>query len=173
MTQILLPSAPMPSRAGVALFPPLTRATLITSLTAGIVADLVWELWARVITPTLPGVGGPLEPAALVQSVFGFESLLWGEVIHLMVGFVFYPIGYLFIARPLQRALLPGLPWWLTGAGFGVGLWIFALYVMAHLIAGLPPFLGFIPLAWASCAGHIIFGLAVALVVRMREAQAS
>ena len=38
---------------------------------------------------------------------------------------------------------LPALPWWLVAAGYGVGLWIFALYVMAHLIAGLPAFLGF------------------------------
>ena len=40
---------------------------------------------------------------------------------------------------------------------------------MAHLIAGLPAFLGFIPLAWASLAGHVIFGLVVGFVVRRRE----
>ena len=157
---------PEPTRSP---FPPLTGATLVTSLLAGAAADVTWEFWARVITPSLPGVGGPLEPAALVQSVFGFEHLLAAEVIHLVVGLVFYPLGYLFIARPLQRLVLPRLPWWLTAAGFGVGLWIFALYVMAHLIAGLPPFLEFIPLAWASLAGHILFGLVVGAVVRLRE----
>ena len=52
----------------------------------------------------------------------------------------------------------------LTGLGFGVGLWIFALYVMAHLIAGLPAFLGFIPLTWASLVGHLLFGTVVAFV---------
>lgn len=152
-----------------ALLPPLTKRSAVTSLMAGIAADVTWEFWARVITPMIPGVGGPLQPAALVQSVFGLQSLFLAEVIHLVVGFVFYPIGYLFIARPLQRAILPGLPWWLTAIGFGIGLWIFALYVMAHLIAGLPAFLDFIPLAWASFAGHILFGLVVALVVRARE----
>jgi hypothetical protein len=157
---------PEPTRSP---FPPLTGATLVTSLLAGAAADVTWEFWARVITPSLPGVGGPLEPAALVQSVFGFEHLLAAEAIHLIVGLVFYPLGYLFIARPLQRLVLPRLPWWLTAAGFGVGLWIFALYVMAHLIAGLPPFLEFIPLAWASLAGHILFGLVVGAVVRLRE----
>ena len=45
------------------LFPPLTRDLAVTSLIAGIAADLTWEFWARVITPFLPGVGGPLEPA--------------------------------------------------------------------------------------------------------------
>ena len=50
------------------LFPPLTRATFATSLLAGLAADFTWEIWARVITPHLPGIDGPLEPAALVES---------------------------------------------------------------------------------------------------------
>ena len=121
------------------------------------------------ITPFLPGVGGPLEPAALVQSVFGLDSRFVAELIHLVVGFVFYPLGYLFVARPLAQAIMPQLPWWIVAAGFGVGLWIFALYVMAHLIAGLPAFLDFIPLAWASFGGHVIFGIVVGAVVKWRE----
>jgi hypothetical protein len=44
---------------------------------------------------------------------------------------------------------------------------------MAHLIAGLPAFLDFIPLAWASFGGHVIFGLVVGLVVRLREERAA
>ena len=117
----------------------------------------------------LPYVGGPLQPASLVQSVFGFNNLALAELIHAVVGIVFYPIGYLFIARPLQRAVLPGLPWLLTALGFGTGLWIFALYVMAHLIAGLPAFLGWAPLTFASLGGHLLFGLVVGAVVKWRE----
>jgi hypothetical protein len=152
------------------LFPPITGRLLVTILMAGLAADLLWEVWARGVTPLL--VGGPLEPAALVQSVFGLSSRFAAEVIHFVVGVVFYPIGYLFIARPLQRLILPSLPLFLTGVGFGIGLWVFALYVMAHLVAGLPAFLGFIPLAWASLGGHILFGLVVAYVVAWREARA-
>ncbi|MBV9079201.1 MAG: hypothetical protein JO048_17190 [Methylobacteriaceae bacterium] len=159
----------MPPDRTASLFPSLTQRTAVSALIAGFAADVTWEVWARLVTPLLPGVGGPLEPAALVQSVFGFQSLFWGEVIHLVVGFIFYPIGYLFIARPLQRAVLPGLPWPVTAIGFGVGLWIFALYVMAHLIAGLPAFLDFIPLAWASLGGHVVFGLVVGAVIRARD----
>ncbi|PND21844.1 hypothetical protein CN934_10985 [Ensifer sp. MMN_5] len=140
---------------------------LATIVLAGLAADLAWEFWARVITPML--VGGPLEPAALVQSVFGFQNRFLAEAIHAVVGVVFYPIGYLFIARPLQRLILPGLPLILTALGFGTGLWIFALYVMAHLIAGLPAFLGFIPLTWVSLAGHLLFGVVVAFVVDWHE----
>lgn len=162
-------ATPMPKAS---LFPPLTANLLVTALLAGVAADLTWEFWARVITPLLPGVGGPLEPAALVQSVFSLKSRLAGEIIHLVVGFAFYPMGYLFVARPVARAIVPALPWWIVAAGFGVGLWIFALYVMAHLVAGLPAFLGFIPLAWASLAGHVLFGLVVGAVVSWREARA-
>ena len=149
------------------ILPRMSGALVITILLAGAAADLTWEFWARIITPML--VGGPLQPAALVQSVFGFQNIGLAELIHAIVGVVFYPIGYLFIARPLQRMIFPNLPLLLTGIGFGVGLWVFALYVMAHLIAGLPAFLGFIPLTWASLAGHILFGVVVAYVVRYRE----
>ncbi|WP_209011739.1 hypothetical protein [Roseibium aggregatum] len=149
------------------LFPPLTAATLLTAVLAGIAADLTWEIWARGITPFW--VGGPLEPAALVQSVFGLKNHFLAELIHGVVGVLFYPLGYLFIARPIARVVTPFLPWWIVGLGFGVGLWIFALYIMAHLFAGLPPFLGFITLAWASLVGHLLFGLVTAAVVRWRE----
>src|SRR3712207_4737579 len=125
-------STPMPVPRPV--LPPLTRETLATALIAGVAADLTWEFWARVVTPFLPGVGGPLEPAALVQSVFGLSSRLAGEIIHLVVGFALYPLGYLFVARPIANLLVPGFPWWIVATGFGIGLWIFALYVMAHLI---------------------------------------
>ncbi len=149
------------------LVPAITVRVLITAILAGAAADLAWEFWARVITPFW--VGGPLQPAALIQSVFGFRNLFAAEVIHGVTGVVFYPLGYLFFARPVARAVTPFLPWWIVGIGFGIGLWVFALYVMAHLLAGLPPFLGFITLTWASLVGHMIFGLVTAAVVRWRE----
>ncbi|MBP1886609.1 hypothetical protein [Sinorhizobium mexicanum] len=149
------------------IFPEIQPSLGRIIVLAGLAADVTWEIWARLFTPLL--VGGPLEPAALVQSVFGFNNLLLAESIHAVVGIIFYPIGYLFIARPLQRLIFPTLPLLLTGIGFGTGLWIFALYVMAHLFAGLPPFLGFITLTWASLIGHILFGTVIAFVVRLME----
>lgn len=146
------------------LFPAIRPGLLRTVLAAGLAADITWEIWARLITPLL--VGGPLEPAGLVQSVFGFHNLFLAELIHAVVGIVFYPLGYLFIARPLQRLIFPRLPLVFTGLGFGVGLWVFALYVMAHLFAGFPAFLDFHPIAWASLAGHLLFGTIVAHVVK-------
>ncbi|WP_168879332.1 hypothetical protein [Rhizobium sp. P28RR-XV] len=149
------------------VFPDIQPTLARTIVLSGLAADITWEIWARIITPLW--VGGPLEPAALVQSVFGFNNLLLAELIHAVVGIILYPIGYLFIARPLQRLIFPRLPVLLTGIGFGTGLWVFALYVMAHLFAGLPAFLGFITLTWASLIGHILFGTVVASVVRLTE----
>lgn len=148
-------------------FPPFDLRLLLTVLIAGVVGDLCWEIWARGITPLW--VGGPLEPAGLVQSVFGLKSRFVAEIIHLFVGVVAYPLGYLYIARPLAQALFPFLPWWVAGLGFGVGLWVFALYIMAHLFAGFPPFLGFITLTWASLIGHLLIGLVYAGIVKYRE----
>ncbi len=159
------------TRLSAPLVPVLDRSTLVTALLAGIAADVTWEVWARLLTPLW--VGGPLEPASLVQSVFGLQSRLLAEVIHLVVGFAFYPLGYLFIARPIARLVAPWAPWWLVALGYGIGLWIFALYIMAHLIAGLPAFLGFIPLTWASLVGHLLFALVLACVVRWRESGAA
>ncbi len=140
---------------------------LVTILLAGLAAEVIWEVWARLITPLW--VGGPLEPAALVQSVFGLSDRTVAELIHVMVGLIAYPFGYIFIAKPIARAFFPFLPWWIVALGYGVGLWVFALYIMAHLFAGLPPFLGFIPLTWASLVGHVLFGLAVGTVVKLRH----
>ncbi|MTH97835.1 hypothetical protein E1297_17705 [Roseibium sp. RKSG952] len=145
----------------------MTLATLVTAVLAGVAADATWEIWARYLTPFW--VGGPLQPAALVQSAFGFQNWALAEAIHLIVGVVFYPLGYLFLARPIARVVTPFFPWWIVGIGFGVGLWAFALYVMAHLIAGLPPFLGFIQLTWASLVGHVLFGVVAASIIEWRE----
>ncbi|WP_424932123.1 hypothetical protein [Amaricoccus macauensis] len=151
-------------------FPVLNRSLIVTLLLAGLAADIAWEVWARGITPLL--IGGPLEPSALVRSVFGIQSKGLSEAIHIITGLVFYPIGYLFIVRPLQKMVLPSLPALLTGAAYGVALWVFALYVMAHLVAGFPPFLNFGNLAWVSLAGHVLYGVIVALVVDMRARRA-
>jgi hypothetical protein len=138
-----------------------------TILLSGIASEIVWEVWARLITPLW--VGGPLEPAALVQSVFGLSSRFAAELIHFMVGLLAYPFGYIFIALPIARTIVPFLPWWMVALGYGVGLWVFALYIMAHLFGGQPPFLGFIPLTWASLVGHLLFSLAGASVVKARH----
>ena len=56
-----------------------------------------------------------------------------------------------------------------ASAVYGVALWVFALYIMAHLIAGNPPFLGFTGITWVALVGHVVFAVVAAWVVRWRE----
>jgi len=139
---------------------------VLTTLLAGIASVIVWEIWARGITPLW--IGGPLEPAGLVQSVLGLSDRMAAEAVHLFTGLIAYPFAYIFIVLPVARAVLPGLPWWIVALGYGVALWVFALYVMAHLAAGFPPFLGFGDLTWASLIGHLLLALAGGAVVKAR-----
>ena len=56
----------------------LPDARILAALVAGgIAADLVWELWARVITPFF--VGGPLQPASLILSLFRLPIEYYGH----------------------------------------------------------------------------------------------
>ncbi|MGF1529332.1 MAG: hypothetical protein ACFCBW_21500, partial [Candidatus Competibacterales bacterium] len=73
------------------------------------------------------------------------------------------------VARPLARTVTPWLHEFLVAVVYGVVLWVFALYVMAHLVAGNPPFLGFAQIAWVALVGHILFALVAAWVIAWRE----
>ena len=64
---------------------------------------------------------------------------------------------------------MPSLPWFVTGAAYGVVLYVFAMYVMAHLFAGFPPFFGFNGLSQSSLIGHTMLGVAIAGVVNARD----
>lgn len=132
-------------------------------LAGGAAGLLVWEVFARLIAPLW--IGQPLNPEGLVQAALGVESNALAMVIHVVTGVVAFPVGYVLVARPVARLVLPRLHWAILGAVYGVGLWVFALLVMAHWFAGFPAFLDFQPIAWASLAGHVLFGLALAAVM--------
>lgn len=132
---------------------------LLGALVAGgIAADLCWEFWARVITPVF--VGGPLQPAALILSLFRLpvEYYPHAEVLHLMTGALFYPLLMWAI-----RTFIYGGGAIVDGVIIGLFTWFLALGVFAPL-AGLPFMLGFIKLAWFSGIGHLAYGLVLATV---------
>lgn len=145
---------------------PDTR-TMLRLVAAGLAATLVWELWARVVTAAV--IGGPLEPAALILTLFRLpgEYRPAAEALHLTTGFLFYPILFLLIRRFVYSGgrLVDGLV-------IGVVTWILALGVFAPL-AGLPFMLGFIPLAWMSGIGHVVFGLVLSYVFAALTARRS
>ena len=144
------------------------KRTIFTLLSAGALATVVFDAFGQGLSPLLGYA--KLAPVGLasqtLKQVFGASPAGAAYLLHIMTGLVAYTLGYFLIARPVQRAVLPRLHWSVTAAVYGVALWVFALYIMAHLVAGNPPFLGFGPLTWVALAGHIIYGLALAAVMR-------
>lgn len=131
---------------------------IVLLVAAGLAADVVWEFWARVVTAAI--IGGPLQPASLILGLFRLPESYRGfaEALHLTTGFLFYPLLYLAIRRLVYSggALVDGLV-------IGVATWILALGIFAPL-AGQPFMLGFIPLAWMSGIGHVLYGLTLSFL---------
>lgn len=159
----------------------IQRAAL-TILLAGALSLVVWEIWSKVLAPFY--MGGTLSPVGLVKSSLGIGKESFAPVLsassnavgnavanglHLFTGFIAYPAAYLFAARPISRSVMPALPWWITGTVFGVALYVFAMYIMAHFFAGFPPFFGFNGLSQASLIGHVAVGITIASVVEARD----
>ncbi|MEO0378937.1 MAG: hypothetical protein AAF252_01625 [Pseudomonadota bacterium] len=148
------------------------KRTVFTLLSAGALATVAFDTFGQALSPLfgyakLAPVG--LAGATLKQ-VFGANPSGAAYLLHSITGLVFYTLGYFLIARPVQRMVLPHLHWSLTAAAYGVALWIFALYFMAHLVAGMPAFLGFTGITWVALWGHVIFALVAAAVIEARGA---
>ena len=152
-------------------FPAIDRRTVATLLIAGAVATLAFDAFGQGLSPLLGFAA--LAPVPLAQSVlktvFGLESAPAAHLLHYFTGLAAYALGWMLVARPLARRIAPGLPWWLAAVAYGAALWVFALYVMAHLVAGLPAFLGFTGIAWVALIGHVLYAVVLAAVVEARR----
>ncbi|MEM7642261.1 MAG: hypothetical protein AAF366_06995, partial [Pseudomonadota bacterium] len=144
--------------------------TALTVLMAGAFATIAFDLFGQGLSP-LAGFA-KLAPVGLASStlkaIFGAAPRGAADTLHILTGLIAYPLGYLLIARPLAAKVVPWMHWSLVAAAYGVGLWIFALYVMAHLVAGMPAFLGFTGITWVALWGHVLFGVVAALVIELR-----
>ena len=138
--------------------PPLTPRTITTIAAAGNAGLVAWEVFARLIAPLIWGLSP--DPTQLIEAALGIGGG-GAQLLHIATALIFFPAGYVLVARPLAAAILPALPWLALAAGYGVALWVFAMYVMASLVAGMPPFLEFGPVAWASLFGHLAMGIAL------------
>lgn len=138
-------------------------------IASGVAGLVTWEMFSRLIAPMW--IGGPLDATGLIQMSLGLSETP-AELLHLLTGIVVFPVGYFLVVHPLVARIVPFLPWPAQGLGYGVALWVFAMFVMASLIGGAPAFLGFQPLTWASLAGHMLMGLAISGVaaIPMRRA---
>ncbi|QUJ76506.1 hypothetical protein KDD17_16800 [Sulfitobacter albidus] len=149
------------------------KRTLFTLLAAGSIATIAFDAYGQGISPAI-GMA-KLAPVGLanatLNTVFGSVPSGMAYLLHMLTGTVFYVLGYFLVARPLQRAVLPQLHWSVTAALYGLGLWIFALYIMAHLVAGMPAFLGFTGITYVALYGHVLYALVAAWVIEAHGLQ--
>ena len=147
--------------------------TAWTILIAGALATIAFDFFGKGLAP-LFGFA-KLAPVPLAQStlkvVFGDVPGGAADALHILTGLLAYPLGYFLVARPIATRLTPWLHWSIVAVVYGIGLWIFALYVMAHLVAGNAPFLGFTGITWVAFWGHILFALVAAAVIERRGAR--
>ncbi|MEM8789535.1 MAG: hypothetical protein AAGE76_14840 [Pseudomonadota bacterium] len=156
--------------------------TLWTLLIAGALATVAFDLFGQTISPLLksiasPWLGAKLAPVPLATGALAKLTGVPGKELsalglpyglHTLTGLLLYPAGWLLAVRPIWRATLPSVPWIVPAVAYGVALWVFALYVMAHLVVGNPPFLGWGSITWVALWGHILFAVVAAGVIQMR-----
>lgn len=116
---------------GAATFsnPPVPSVATLGKLFAGGLAGLiVWEIWAKVLTP--PVAGFPLEPPALVATLIarwtGVQvSSATATALHYAVGIIGYPIVYWVISRGFRA--------W--AGTFDILVWVLMTLAVAWLAA--------------------------------------
>ena len=145
----------------------MTRTNIWTILTAGALATLAFDFFGQALAPMLGYA--KLAPVGLAQAtvktVFGAAPKGAGDAVHIINGLLIYSLGYVLVARPLQQKIMPKLHWGLTALAYGIGLWVFALYGVAHLIAGNKPFLGWTGITWVALWGHILYAMVAVFVI--------
>ncbi len=138
---------------------------------SGVVATIAFDLWGQLISPALGFAS--LSPHGLARSLLGRLGLPDGEFagyfVHFyLVGLIGYPLGWLYVFRPLWRRVIGGGGWLLPSAVYGFGLWVFAIGGITA-VAGLPLFLNFTGITWVALVGHVIYGIVmVATMQRIR-----
>lgn len=144
---------------------------LFIAILSGSVATVAFDLFGQSLSPLL---GLPkLAPVGLakgvLKAVFGAGPTPVAHMLHIFTGVLGYSIGWLLIVRPLGKKLLPSLPEMFLAVAYGVALWVFGLFILAHFVAGMPAFLGFSTITWVALFGHILFAVVLAFVANRCE----
>ncbi|MEM6578222.1 MAG: hypothetical protein AAF678_07005 [Pseudomonadota bacterium] len=144
--------------------PAINVHTIALILLSGAIGTMAFDIFGRALSPMLGFAS--LAPVGLARGFLGTLGLPngapYGHLMHLfLVGMIAYPVGWLFVARPIITRVLPNLPWILGATAYGVGLWVFAIGGIATF-AGNPPFLNFTGITWVALAGHVFYAIAAA-----------
>ncbi|MEM7642680.1 MAG: hypothetical protein AAF366_09140 [Pseudomonadota bacterium] len=149
--------------------PSISVQTLGLMFIAGFFATMAFDLWGQVISPALGFA--TLSPHGLAKSLLGTVGLPNGDFagyfVHFyLVGLIGYPVGWLFVFRPLwARVLGDAGGWFVQSAVYGYGLWVFAIGGIT-MIAGLPFFLNFTGITWVALVGHVLYGIVMVAAMR-------
>ena len=150
----------------------MTRSlpSVLTIIVAGALATIAFDAFGKVLAPMFDYAR--LSPVGLagsvIKSVFGAGYRPGAEALHIAAGLLPYPHGWLLLARPIWQATLPQVPAVGVASAYGVVLWVFALYGMAHLVAGMKPFLGFTGITWVALWGHVVYALVMVAGLELR-----
>lgn len=144
---------------------------LAAILLSGAAGTIAFDIWGQAISPML-GLAA-LAPEGLARSLLGKFGLPngapAGKLMHLfLVGLIAYPVGWLCIFEPIQRKLVPALPWLISATLYGVALWVFAIGGITT-IAGLPTFLNFSGITWVALAGHVLYAIFAVMTCKYLE----
>lgn len=145
--------------------PALNVATLGVMFIAGFFATNAFDLWGQLISPAMGFAN--LSPHGLAKSLLGSFGLPNGDFagyfVHFyLVGLIGYPVGWLYIFKPVWKALAGDrFGWFAASAVYGFGLWLFAIGGITF-IAGLPFFLDFTGITWVALIGHVLYGVVLA-----------
>lgn len=149
--------------------PSLTIGTLGAMFISGFFATNAFDLWGQLVSPALGFAN--LSPHGLAKSLLGRFGLPNGDFagffVHFyLVGLLGYPIGWIYIFKPLWVGVIGDrLGWFLPSVLYGFGLWIFAIGGIT-LLAGLPFFLNFTGITWIALIGHVPYGVVLVAVLR-------
>ena len=137
---------------------------------AGAAATMAFDLWGQVVSP---GIGwANLSPYGLARSLLATFGLPNGDFagffVHFyLVGLVGYPVGWLYVLRPLWgRVAGAAGGWFLPATVYGLGLWVFAIGGVTA-IARLPVFLNFTGIAWVALIGHVVYAIVLVAVMQI------
>ncbi|MGR3650989.1 MAG: hypothetical protein ACU0B5_03820 [Roseovarius sp.] len=152
------------------ILPSRFAQTLGLMFISGLAATVAFDLWGQIISPALGFAN--LSPHWLARSLLGTLGLPNGDFagyfMHFyLVGLIGYPVGWLFIFRPVwsRFAGLRG-GWFVPAVLYGFGLWVFAIGGITA-VAGLPFFLNFTGITWVALVGHVLYGVVMVAVMRL------
>lgn len=94
---------------------------VLSILLAGALATVAFDLFGQGFSPLFGFARlAPVGPAnSVLSAVFGAVPKGGAETLHFLTGLVAYPVGWLFIARPLWLRIAPALHWSVAAAGYG------------------------------------------------------